>query len=190
MYTQTWKVVWLRFHLIIIVHLEAYGSFRLHDFQSSQVAALFTLHDYLGQHSVAAVFTLDDGSATEGFTLHDFRKIADRLCLARCTQTTFHNKHAWDMKRKQRATPHVQDRSSHVRLFFSTRLWYSWWNRHECSCQISTNFSSIYCVQIDREEAFFVETMPYHVDMWSITPPRTPCCSVSCSLTGCRWSPM
>jgi len=42
-----------------------YAMFRLHDFQSSQVSVLFTLHDYLGQHSVTAVFTLHDGLATD-----------------------------------------------------------------------------------------------------------------------------
>ena len=55
------------------------AEFRLHDFQSSRATVLFTLHAYLGQDSVAAVFTLHDGSATEGFTLHDFTigRIAD-----------------------------------------------------------------------------------------------------------------
>jgi len=96
--------------------------------------------------------------------LHDFTigKIADRLCLARCAQTTFHNKHTRDVKRKQRDTTRARPEFSRETFFFRPGCGPAGKtsNRHECSCQVSTNFSSIYCVQIDREEAFFSETMP------------------------------
>lgn len=48
-----------------------YAKFRLHNFQSSGITHVFTLHDYLWEHSVGAVFTLQDESATRGFTLHN-----------------------------------------------------------------------------------------------------------------------
>ncbi len=44
------------------------AEFTENNFQSGWITVVFTLHDYLGQHSVAAVFTLHDGSATGGNT--------------------------------------------------------------------------------------------------------------------------
>ncbi len=59
------------------------AEFTLHDFQSNRITAVFTLHDYLVYRPVAAVFTLHDGSATGGFTLHDFTigRIANKSLL-------------------------------------------------------------------------------------------------------------
>ncbi len=48
------------------------AEFTLHGFQSCWFTVVFSLHDYLRLHSVAAVLTLHDGSATGGYTLHDF----------------------------------------------------------------------------------------------------------------------
>lgn len=52
-------------------------------FQNSRITDVFTLHDYVGQSFIATVFTLQDVSVTEGFTLQDFTKgrIADNFVL-------------------------------------------------------------------------------------------------------------
>ncbi len=68
----------------------SYAEFTWHDFKNHRITAVCTLHDNLGLHSVAAVFTLHDGSATGGFTLHDFTKgrITDNsVCSANYSQT-------------------------------------------------------------------------------------------------------
>ncbi len=81
---SSWHVCLLDMKCVIYA---PYAEFTLHDFQSYRITAVFTLQD---KHSVAAVFTLHDGPATGGFTLHDFynRKNRRQLCLLRKLQIT------------------------------------------------------------------------------------------------------
>ncbi len=69
--TTTLRNGWVIRSLKRCNHL-CYAEFTLHNFNTRQIAVVFTLCDYLGLHSVAAMFTLHDGLVTGGFTLHDF----------------------------------------------------------------------------------------------------------------------